>query len=294
MRGAVTLGEGEGGKVKPEESEGRLRDLLGDEGAQAFLESEAYAAAEAALEEAAGVGEFLDSPAFVEGFKAFLAAMLVKAVQESPEKVAVVARVLGADARAAEFARRYREEDVRISYGEAVELARGLVWMRTPYHRKPGEKRPADDLAYIYDYEILATTALMERDGHSVEKLVERSKRKKLDWDALQECVKSKLQDQEPVEGELLEWALEAAAGMRTRPYSSRDQTTEMRDTLILETVKALVACGLTKTRSHGAEPRSACDAVAEALGMKYQTVRKVSDRAARATKVRPLGPMTG
>ena len=169
------------------------------------------------------------------------------------------------------------------------------MWMRTPYRRKSGEKRPADELAYIYDYEILAAKALMERDGHSVEKLVERSKREKLDWDALQECVKSKLRAQETVEGELLEWALEAAAGMRTRPRSGRDQTTEMRDALIVETVEALVACGLTKTRRHWREePRSACDAVAEVLGMEYGTVRKVSDRAARATKVRPLGPMTG
>ena len=289
------MGEGEGGKVKPEESEGRLRDLLGEEGTRAFLESEAYAAAEAALEGATGVGEFLDSPAFAEGLNAFLAAMLVKAVQESPEKVAVVARVLGADARAAEFARRYREEGVRISYGEAVELAFGLMWMRTPYQREAGEQRPADDLAYIYDYEILAAKALMERDGHSVEKLVERSDAEKLAWDALQECVKSKLRAQETVEGELLEWALEAAAGMRTRPYSGRDQTTEMRDALIVETVEALVACGLTRTRRHWPEePRCACDAVAEVLGMEDQAVRKVSDRAACATKVRPPGPTTG
>ena len=166
--------------------------------------------------------------------------------------------------------------------------------MRTPYQRKPGEKRPADRLRYIYDYEILAAKALMERDGHSVEKLVELSEREKLAWDALRECVKGKLQDQEPVEGELLDWALEVAAGTRTRPYSGREQTTEIRDALILETVEALVACGLTKTRRHWPEePRSACDAVAEALGMDYGAVRKVSDRAARATKVRPPGPTT-
>ena len=248
------------------------------------------------------VGAFLDSPAFAEGFKEDLLEKLC----EMPDEVLVAVLrgfatalrgldLLAADARAPEFARRYREEGVRISYGEAVELARGLVWMRTPYRRKSGEKRPADELPYIYDYEILAAKALRERDGHSVEKLVERSKREKLDWDALRECVKGKLQDQEPVEGELLDWALEVAAGTRTRPRRSREQTTEMRDTLILDTVEALVACGLTKTRRHWPEePRSACDAVAEVLGMKYGTVRKVSDRAARATKVRPPGPMTG
>ena len=113
--------------------------------------------------------------------------------------------------------------------------------------------------------------------------MVERSETEKLAWDALQECVKGKLRAQETVEGELLEWALEAAAGMRTRPYRGREQTTEMRDTLILETVEALVACGLTKTRRHWPEEsRSACDAVC-----------KVSQRAARGTIVRPLGPTT-
>ena len=192
------------------------------------------------------------------------------------------------------FARRYREEGVRISYGEAVEFAFGLMWMRTPYQREAGKQRPADELPYVYDYEILAAKALMERDGHSVEKLVERSKTEKLAWDALRECVKSKLRAQETVEGELLDWALEAAAGTRTRPYWGREQTTEIRDTLILKTVEALAVCGLTKTRRHWPEqPRSACDAVAEVLGMTYQAVRKVSDRAARATIVRPPGPTT-
>ena len=247
------------------------------------------------------VRAFLDSPTVTDGFKEHL---LEQLCEMPDEKLVAVRRgfvtalrwldLLTADARAAEFARRYRAEGVRISYDEAVELARGLMWMRTPYQRKPGEKRPADRLPDIYDYEILAAKALMERDGHSVEKLVERSNTEKLAWDALRECVKGKLQDQETVEGELLEWALEVAAGMRTRPYSGRDQTTEMRDALIVETVEALVACGLTKTRRHWPEEsRSACDAVAAVLDMEYQAVRKVSDRAARATKVRPPGPTT-
>ena len=238
------------------------------------------------------VEAFLDSPEFAEGFKAFLAVMLVKAVQESPEKVKVVARVLGADARAAEFARRYRAEGVRITFAEAVEVARGLMFLRTPYRRESGEKRPADALPYIYDYEILAAKA--RRDGSLLKELVERSNTEKLAWDALQVCVKSKLRAQETVEGELLEWALEVAAGTRTRPsHRGRDQTAEIRDALILETVEALVACGLTKTRNDASEPRSACDAVAAVLGMTYDAVRKASERAARATKVGEFFPTT-
>ena len=38
---------------------------------------------------------FCDAPEFAEGLNAFLAAMLVKAVQESPEKVKVVAGCSG-------------------------------------------------------------------------------------------------------------------------------------------------------------------------------------------------------
>ena len=178
------------------------------------------------------VRAFLDSPTFTEGFKEYLLEQLCEMPDEALVAVlrgSVTALrgldLLAADARAAEFARRYREEGVRISYGEAVEFAFGLMWMRTPYQREAGKQRPADELPYIYDYEILAAKALRERDGHSVEKLVERSEREKLAWDALRECVKGKLRAQETVEGEPLDWALEAAAGTRTRPYWGRDQT---------------------------------------------------------------------
>ena len=168
-----------------------------------------YAEAEAAYESAIDVNAFCDSPEFMEGFGAFLALMLEKVARENPEKFVVGVRAFMADARAAEFARRYQEEGVRISYGEAVELARGLMWMRTPYRRKSGEQRPADELPYIYDYEILAAKALMERGRTLCREVVERSKTEKLVWDALQECVKSKLRAEETVEGELRDWALD-------------------------------------------------------------------------------------
>ena len=238
------------------------------------------------------VEAFLDSPEFAEGFMEYLAEKLCEMPGETLVAIVRALDLMAADARAPEFARRYRAEGVRITFAEAVEVARGLMFLRTPYRRESGEKRPADALPYIYDYEILAAKA--RRDGSLLKELVERSNTEKLAWYALQVCVKSKLRAQETVEGELLEWALEVAAGTRTRPsHRGRDQTAEMRDALILETVEALVACGLTKTRNDASEPRSACDAVAAVLGMTYDAVRKASERAACGTKVGEFFPTT-
>ena len=60
-----------GAKFGPEGGESGLCDLLREEGARAFLESEAYEAAEAAYESAIDVNAFCDSPEFMEGFRGF-------------------------------------------------------------------------------------------------------------------------------------------------------------------------------------------------------------------------------
>ena len=238
------------------------------------------------------VEAFLDSPEFAEGFMEYLAEKLCEMPGETLAAIVRALDLMAADARAPEFARRYQEEGVRITFAEAVELARGLMFLRTPYRREAGKQRPADALPYIYDYEIL--TAKARRDGSLLKELVERSNTEKLAWYALRQCVKSKRRAQETVEGELLDWALDVAAGSRTRPsHQGRERTTEIRDALILETVEALVACGLTKTRNDASEPRSACDAVAAVLGMTYDAVRKAIRGAARGKKVGNFLPMT-
>ena len=127
-----------GGKMPEFEGEEGIRELLGEEGMRALLDSEAYAEAEAARERTTGKKAFSDSPEFAEGFKAFLAALLKSVARDKAEEVGIAARALAADARAAAFAERYREEGVRITYAAAVELATGLVWVRTPFSRGKG------------------------------------------------------------------------------------------------------------------------------------------------------------
>ena len=86
-----------------------------------------------------------------------------------------------------------------------------------------------------------------------------------------------------PIEGVLRAWALEVAGGARTRPHRGREQTTEVRDAVISNTVQTLTQCGLSKTRNEASPPRSACDAVGEVLTMRYEAVVKACGRAAAA-----------
>ena len=132
---------------------------------------------------------FLDSDAFAEGFKEYIAALLEKVAREKPKEFAIVARVFMADAEAAVFAERYQEKRIRITYDEAVQLTFGLAWNRVPYsHAKKNGKRPKDALPYIYDYEIQAAKA--RKSSSALLALVERSNTEKLAWDTLQECIK--------------------------------------------------------------------------------------------------------
>ena len=95
--------------------------------------------------------------------------------------------------------------------------------------------------------------------------LVERSETEKLAWDALQQGIQWRRQNQEPVTGALLEWALDVAEGTRERPRSGREQTTTVRNALIAKTVKTLVACGMPKARNEESSTKeSAYDVVAE------------------------------
>ena len=131
-------------------------------------------------------------------------------------------------------------------------------------------------MPYLYDYELLAG---QERDSDLTAALVERSETEKLAWDALQVCIKWR-RNKEPVEGALLDWALDVADGTRERPRSGRQQTTTVRDTLIFKTVKTLVACGMRKTRNDSSPPESACDVVAKVFKMEYEAVVKACNRA--------------
>ena len=161
-----------------------------------------------------------------------------------------------------EHKRRFEAEGIAVPFDAAVRLAFCLMVLEIPYHpARQGEGRPADTLPYIYDYEILAVNSQFDK---SIPELVEASESNLVAWEALQAEVKSLRQNGQPA-GALLEWALDAADGTRMRPTGKR-QNTYARNLLIVKTVHDLVGCGLSARRNDGAAPKSACDAVSQAL----------------------------
>ena len=178
------------------------------------------------------------------------------------EPLAPLAEVVLADERANEHKRRFEAEGVAVPFDAAVRLAFYLMALEIPYGpARRGEERPADTLPYIYDYEILAVNSQFDK---SIPELVEASESNRVAWEALQAEVKSLRQKGQPA-GALLEWALGAADGTRARPTGKR-QNTYVRNLVIVKTVRDLVGCGLSARRNDGAAPKSACDAVSQAL----------------------------
>ncbi len=215
------------------------------------------------------------TPFFAEGFQEG-PVKLLRDLQD--ERLLVIGETLFASSHADYLERRYREKRHAITYDEGVRLATALTWLRRPYDRRPEQQRPEDGVPYLYDYELLAG---QEFDLRLTAALVERSETEKLAWDALQQCIKWRRRNKEPVTGALLEWALDVAEGTRERPRRGRDQTTTVRNALIAETVKTLVACGMPKARNEeSSTKKSAYDVVAEVFEMEYQAVVKAWNRA--------------
>ena len=192
-------------------------------------------------------------------------------------------RILLSDAEAEERVRKYQEQGVPTSFDEAVALAFYLMTFRLPY---TGEKRPDDgDLTTIRDYEMLSVYAL--RDNRLSE-LIEESHSSPLAYQALQKALHHLRETQKPIPDELREWAFDVASGIQPCPKPGRGPKpygNQVRNEIIVETVRTLVECGLTATRNEASPPESACDAVSQALGMHgvglaYEGVAKVwSDR---------------
>ena len=231
------------------------------------------------------VRAFVNSDAFADEFKKECVTSFEKWWHENPEEVAAItahcrwpnitsspvaeacpirtplAEVL-ADERTNEHKRRFQAEGVAVPFDAAVRLAFCLMALRLPYGpARKGEERPADTRPYIYDYEILAANSRLDK---CIPELVEASESNLVAWEALQALVKSQRQNGQPA-GALLEWALDAADGTRVRPTGKR-QNTYARNLLIVKTVHDLVGCGLSARRNDGAAPKSACDAVSQAL----------------------------
>ena len=203
-------------------------------------------------------------------------------VRNNPEafrKLVAIFEILASDGTAAGWRKRYEEEAVAITFDQAARLAIGLIAFRLPY----GGTRGSDEgnLNTIYDYEMKAILAL--RDNR-LQELIEGAQSSPLDFRALEEALSYLLGTQEPIPNELIEWGLAVAARKTTSPSAGPGRSpyrNQVRDELIVQTVQALVYCGLTATRNEASAPESACDAVSEVLNargvkLSYTGVAKI------------------
>ena len=184
--------------------------------------------------------------------------------QESIQELAAFIEVLAADGLAAQWQKRYEEEGSPIPYDRAARLAFGLMVFRMPYRGERDDREAG--ITQIYDYEMVAADAL--RDDRYGE-LIEDSQSSDVSFQALQQIVRSLRRNKKAIPPELQEWTLDVADGTSVGPQPRRGRksfTNQVRDEVIAGTVQTLVNCGLTATRNEATPPKSACDAVSEAL----------------------------
>ena len=218
---------------------------------------------------------------------AYLARLEAQLTALLPELEPMI-EVLSADARAHTYAQRYVETGTAIPYDDAVRLAFGLMAFRLPYtarHREPG-----GGISTVRDYEMLAVRSLQDGDLTAV---IEESRSSPLAFRALEAALKHIRGREEAVPHELSEWAHDVADRTRVPPKARPGRsphTNRVRDEVIVRTVGALVDAGLTATRNEVSEPKSACDAVAQALqahgeALRYAAVAKIWSKRDEATE---------
>lgn len=97
-------------------------------------------------------------------------------------------------------------------------------------------------------------------------------------WDALYIIARWHLRSGVAMTPELAEWIADRLEGKLRRPSKRGPSPKTVRDKVIASTVQALVdRAGFRPTRNNASEVRSACDAVAEALGyVTHKAVEKV------------------
>ena len=202
----------------------------------------------------------------------------MKRLAEAAVAISPLLRVLASDALVNEAKRRYQEEGIPIAFDEAVRIAILFMTWRLPY---TGEDRPPDaDISYIRDYEILASEAIPK---DRLSGLIEESDSSPLAYRALQAVVSGLRQTDEPFPEELHEWSLDVAEGKRTLPNMGPGRspyTNQIRDELIVRTIRVLVDCGLTATRNESSAPVSACDAIS--LALKAHNIELIYDSVAK------------
>ncbi len=106
---------------------------------------------------------------------------------------------------------------------------------------------------------------------------LQRSEEDRGTWDALYIIARWHLRSGVPMMPELAEWIADRLEGQRLRPAKRGPSPKTVRDKVIASTVQALVDRGFDPTRNNASEARSACDAVAEALGyIGHKAIEKV------------------
>ena len=95
-------------------------------------------------------------------------------------------------------------------------------------------------------------------------------------WDALTKAAAMLLRSRQPLGDALSVWK---AGGQTKRPDGrkvTRGRRKALRNSAIIEAIRALERCGRTATRNDESARNSACDAVAEAFGLSYESIRKI------------------
>ena len=117
-------------------------------------------------------------------------------------------------------------------------------------------------------------------DESFVERCIEKAASSRPNYDALRASAAVLLRARR-LDGALYDWAADVLEEPDSRRPSGRPGpqpwTKKLRDKAIIATIERLEAEGMTVTRNEGSAPKSACDAVAEALPrMSYDGVVKI------------------
>lgn len=156
--------------------------------------------------------------------------------------------------------------------------------------------------AKMVDYTITWYCAYVPRDA-ATEQVVKRvvqprvewllsavhdSKTDRETWDALNAIAQWHLRSGCPMINELVKWIAARLEKKRERPARRGPSPKTVRDKVIASTVQTLVdRGGFRPTRNNASEARSACDAVAEALGyVTYKAVEKVWNESTPSDRV--------
>lgn len=98
-------------------------------------------------------------------------------------------------------------------------------------------------------------------------------------WEALVKAAAALRKQRQPFGDALNDWLIEAASRNRSEPYGTTVEkwpADELRNRTIIKAIAALERCGMKATRNDVSPPRSACDAVARAFGMKFARVMDI------------------